>query len=450
MTYRILIGRETILRQEAYLINYSQIQDDYPSDDVIQIRLRTYWYSTRVNGNVHIQFQTYKGGTMQQDGTASSMGGSWLTINQFGNSCNLADVDGDDVAELIFDGGTQTGELVPIIPAPTPTPTATVTPTQTVTRTVQPTPSITRTVTPTVSVSPTMTQTPPVTPTVTPDVTPSISPTITTTATVTPTNTVTPTVTPTISVTPTITPSATPIGEVHIKGTAESTVQQFNGTTPTVSCPIPPEAEVGDYLVACITSRLPPDDNSGSSDFVNISPGWEWVSESVGVYPNDSSSPNSSNLKIISTVFVKQATPDDIGEDFTLTAKWQGASGINQRVGVIIFAMTSNKSSIIIEHSEVGNMSQNVTKPVEVDIPDISSQYNGRLGLVVSSNINHSTGISSIAYDNAWQLQTNDGGTYAPNFAVLTKVLYANEQIEPNLQLSGVQTMFHSLLRTFL
>lgn len=254
---------QTQFGQEALLVDFDELRTAYPLQNTFVIRLRAFWYGTKLDGNINVQYQSFLGGTMQQTGSNDfiNIGGAvvdnksiWVNAPSQGG---LA-LDGDEVAFLTFNAVTGTGELTVNIPAVTPTPTPTQTVTRTITPTISFTPTQTRTVTPDVSpsftptntITPTNTRTltPNISPTITPSVTPSpvtptptrsMSPTPETTKSATPT--ITPTVTQTITITPTITPSLsltptiTPTITVTISTTPTNTVTPTNTQTPGLS-----------------------------------------------------------------------------------------------------------------------------------------------------------------------------------------------------------------------
>lgn len=259
---------QTAYGQEAVLVDFNQLKEYYPEEDEFNIRLRAFWYGIKRDGNLRIDYISYKGGTMQQtpDHDFINVGGVvvdtksvWVNTQEQGG----LELNGEELAYLEFDVPTNRGELVVVQPAVTPTVTPTITPTITVTRTNTPTPTATRTptvtatmtpsvtmnvtpsVTPTESFTPTPTKTPTRTATITPTVTPDVSPTntptptvtrtitrtVTPTISVTPTNTVTPSITATISPTPDITKSATPT----VTPTITPTISVTPSETPIVS-----------------------------------------------------------------------------------------------------------------------------------------------------------------------------------------------------------------------
>lgn len=160
---------------EAVLIDFNALATDYTDISEFQIRMRTFWYGTRNDGNITVTFETYLGGTMQHVGYDFVNTGGTLTgtIVSYVNSPtqNTGNIDGDDIGTLLYDAVNKTGQFMTEIPAVTPTPTPTVTPTISITPSVTPTISVTPSVTPTISITPT------ITPTIsnTPDITPTIS-----------------------------------------------------------------------------------------------------------------------------------------------------------------------------------------------------------------------------------------------------------------------------------
>jgi hypothetical protein len=421
---------------EAVLINFSALKTDYPSQDSIQIRLRNLWFSTRVDGNITWTFETYKGGTMQQSGTdfinvgGQSTGAKSIIVNS--TTVTQNNVDGDDTALLNFNLTSKVGEFVIEAPAVSVTPTISVTPTPTFTPTVTPTISITPSVTPSITTS--ITVTPNVTPTMTATITPTISitPSPTPVVSQTPSVTATLSITPTISVTPTITPSATPVGAIAFNGTNFATTQTFNGSPPTVSCAVPTGTQVGDYMVACVISRSAPTDTGTTSDFASVTAGWEPTSESYSVY---TVADQYQGMKSYATVFRKKATSADLSSLFTVTAKWQGTSTLNQRVGIVMLSMTTNTGDIILEHSAV-SANTSTTNPSVSVFPSVASSGNGRMGVdfcVSTGTLNPNTITLS---DSTWTLRSPQN-VDPNNIIVATKILNTGDTTALNATYSG-------------
>lgn len=53
---------------EAVLITLRQLATEYPREGIFDIRMRAYWYKTRLSGNIHIEFTGYDGGKMVKSG----------------------------------------------------------------------------------------------------------------------------------------------------------------------------------------------------------------------------------------------------------------------------------------------------------------------------------------------------------------------------------------------
>lgn len=113
---------------EAVLVGLKQMALDYPSLLAITVRLRAYWYATRVDGNLQIQFETYLGGSMVQYVTGTgqydwnNVGGvlvdnitvnrNSITVAQTGSGPNGSPL-GDDMGTLVYNTVSKTASIVP-------------------------------------------------------------------------------------------------------------------------------------------------------------------------------------------------------------------------------------------------------------------------------------------------------------------------------------------------
>lgn len=52
---------------EGILVDFKAVAADFPTITSIPLRLRSFWYGTRLNGNIQVEFTTYLGGTMIPD-----------------------------------------------------------------------------------------------------------------------------------------------------------------------------------------------------------------------------------------------------------------------------------------------------------------------------------------------------------------------------------------------
>lgn len=100
---------------EAVLVDFPKIALDFPSLIDIRVRMRANWYGERFTGAFTLQFATYLGGVMSQVGTDFENVGGTLVTNLSRPSnvvSNLAsNVDGEDVATLIYHVASRTAEL---------------------------------------------------------------------------------------------------------------------------------------------------------------------------------------------------------------------------------------------------------------------------------------------------------------------------------------------------
>ncbi len=99
---------------ESVLLNLNALTNDY-ADQVFQIALRSYWFRTKVSGDFKIQFESYKGGTMQPSGfDFINTGGELvqsITLNTNVQMQNNSNVDGEDVAILTYNRVAKVGRL---------------------------------------------------------------------------------------------------------------------------------------------------------------------------------------------------------------------------------------------------------------------------------------------------------------------------------------------------
>ncbi len=321
---------QTAYGQEAVLVDFQSMIEDYPVENDFRIRLRAFWYGIKLDGNIRIDYVSYKGGTMEStvDHDFINVGGVevdsksvWVNSQMQGG----LELDGEDVAYLDFNVVSNSGELIVAQPAVTPTATPTVTPTVTFTRTNTPTPTVTRTptvtatttpsetanvtpsVTPTISLTPTITRTPTLTPTITPtetpEVSPSLTPAVTQTPTMTRTNTLTPTVTATVTPTISDTPTPTPTPE----NTKSATPTVTPTLTPTIS--ITPTISLTPTITRTVTRTISL--TPSVTPTISITPS---VTATATATPTPTPTPSPSELAIY---FLDGGEFDNLGEDST-------------------------------------------------------------------------------------------------------------------------------------
>lgn len=99
---------------ESVLLNLNALTNDY-AEQVFQIAMRSYWFRTKVTGDFKIQFESYKGGTMQPSGFDFINTGGVLvqsiTLNTNVQMQNNSNVDGEDVAVLTYNRVAKVGRL---------------------------------------------------------------------------------------------------------------------------------------------------------------------------------------------------------------------------------------------------------------------------------------------------------------------------------------------------
>lgn len=98
---------------ETVLVDFTNLEADYPSLQELTIRMRAFWYGNRISGDMQLNIKTYKGGTMSKSGYDFTNSGGVLVANVT-ESYNMgiaasANIDGEEIGTLTFDFGTNTG-----------------------------------------------------------------------------------------------------------------------------------------------------------------------------------------------------------------------------------------------------------------------------------------------------------------------------------------------------
>ena len=113
--YLIWNGDNTGDGVEAILLDVKKLTTDFPSQQEFVVDMAAFWYNERRNGNLTVEFNTYKGGTMQASGydfiNVGGVAGQSLTV-----ATNSTDTDrsgdGQRLATLTFNTKTKKGNLV--------------------------------------------------------------------------------------------------------------------------------------------------------------------------------------------------------------------------------------------------------------------------------------------------------------------------------------------------
>ncbi len=98
---------------ETVLVDFTNLEADYPSLQELTIRMRAFWYGNRISGDMQLNIKTYKGGTMSKSGYDFTNSGGVLVANVT-ESYNMgiaasANIDGEEIGTLTFDFATNTG-----------------------------------------------------------------------------------------------------------------------------------------------------------------------------------------------------------------------------------------------------------------------------------------------------------------------------------------------------
>ena len=115
--YLVWNGDNTIDGVETVLLDVKKILLDFPQQVTIEADMRAFWYSTRLDGNLDIEFATYKGGKMKKSGyDFVNTGGS--LVQNLKVSTNTQDTntsgDGERLAKLTYNIFSKTGSLTKI------------------------------------------------------------------------------------------------------------------------------------------------------------------------------------------------------------------------------------------------------------------------------------------------------------------------------------------------
>lgn len=108
-------GDNTNSGVECILINLKALQETYPNDELFEFRMNAFWYGERNSGDITIQFESYKNGSMQQRGyDFVNVGGVpvqniVIPVNVF--TRQSANIEGDLLAKLSFNTRTLRGSL---------------------------------------------------------------------------------------------------------------------------------------------------------------------------------------------------------------------------------------------------------------------------------------------------------------------------------------------------
>lgn len=115
--YLVWNGDNTANGVETVLLDVKKILLDFPQQVTIEADMRAFWYSTRLDGNLDIEFATYKGGTMQKSGYDFINTGGNL-IQNLKVSTNTTDTNtdgnGERLAKLTYNIFSKTGSLTKI------------------------------------------------------------------------------------------------------------------------------------------------------------------------------------------------------------------------------------------------------------------------------------------------------------------------------------------------
>lgn len=103
---------------EAVLVNLKELKKDFPGQKEFKVLLRAFWYNTRVSGDLTVEVNTYKGGTMSKSGYDWVNTGGTLVQNlklktNSPIQISSAEAEGTPLAVLYYNTETNLGSLSP-------------------------------------------------------------------------------------------------------------------------------------------------------------------------------------------------------------------------------------------------------------------------------------------------------------------------------------------------
>ena len=103
---------------EAVLVNLKELKKDFPGQKEFKVLLRAFWYSTRASGDLTVEVNTYKGGTMSKSGYDWVNTGGTLVQNlklktNSPIQISSAETEGTPLAVLYYNTETNLGSLSP-------------------------------------------------------------------------------------------------------------------------------------------------------------------------------------------------------------------------------------------------------------------------------------------------------------------------------------------------
>ncbi len=108
--------------EEQVLVNFKKVLEDHPLIVDVFARMRAFWYGSKNTGQIQIEFQTYLGGTMSQDGLGfKNTGGQSIDLVTHDTIVNLTryqvpgaavNIDGEDVGKIKYNKLTKQAILI--------------------------------------------------------------------------------------------------------------------------------------------------------------------------------------------------------------------------------------------------------------------------------------------------------------------------------------------------
>ena len=117
-------GDNTGVGYEAVRIDFEQLGKDYPDTERLVIRMRAFWYGSRSNGDMNVEFTGYAGGRMIKEGYNWRNSGGYtersITVARNVQTAQSSDIDGEELGTAVYTFSSKQLEILPAGPSASP------------------------------------------------------------------------------------------------------------------------------------------------------------------------------------------------------------------------------------------------------------------------------------------------------------------------------------------